>query len=144
MADKNEEEEFNTTFYSPQNYSESGKILGGMFETRNVVEAAMIFALIGYPEFKFINLPIATKAVIMLLTIFPPVILSLTGIDGYPLSQYVENIIKYLTSKRKLHFRRVGYSYVQKTNGNKKTAGKKTGESKKTETTNSNEENENE
>lgn len=125
MADNNEDE-FNTTFYIPQNYTESGKIFGGMFETRNLVEALLFFAIIGYTEFRLINLPIAAKAVIMLLTIFPPVILALTGIDGYPLSQYIENIFKYLTNKRKLHFRRVGYSYAQTANNNKKTTGKKT------------------
>ena len=37
-----EEKEFNTTFAIPANYTDSGKIFGGMLEPRNAVEALIL------------------------------------------------------------------------------------------------------
>lgn len=37
-----EEKEFNTTFAIPANYTDSGKIFGGMLEPRNAVEASLL------------------------------------------------------------------------------------------------------
>lgn len=53
-----EEKEFNTTFAIPANYTDSGKIFGGMLEPRNAVEALILILAIGYPELMLI--PMAT------------------------------------------------------------------------------------
>ena len=49
-----EEKEFNTTFAIPANYTDSGKIFGGMLEPRNAVEALILILAIGYPELMLI------------------------------------------------------------------------------------------
>ena len=43
-----EEKEFNTTFAIPANYTDSGKIFGGMLEPRNAVEALILILAVGF------------------------------------------------------------------------------------------------
>ena len=45
-----DEKEFNNTYAIPANYTDSGKLLGGMLETRNTIEAIIMLGLVGYPE----------------------------------------------------------------------------------------------
>ena len=44
-----EEKEYNNIYAIPANYTDSGKILGGMLEPRNAVEAVILLILTGYP-----------------------------------------------------------------------------------------------
>ena len=44
-----EEREYSNIYTIPPNYTDSGKLLGGMLETRNTIEAGLLLALIGYP-----------------------------------------------------------------------------------------------
>ena len=37
-----DEKEFNNTYAIPANYTDSGKLLGGMLETRNTIEAIIM------------------------------------------------------------------------------------------------------
>ena len=109
-----EEKEFNTTFAIPANYTDSGKIFGGMLEPRNAVEALML-------------IPMATtiRIVVMTVTLIPIGILAAMGIDGDSLFQYAGHIICYLARRRKLHLRRVGYKYDQRQLRKKKSRKKK-------------------
>ena len=100
-----EEKEFNTTFAIPANYTDSGKIFGGMLEPRNAVEALILILAVGYPELIGI--------------------LAAMGIDGDSLFQYAGHIICYLAHRRKLHLRRVGYKYDQRQLRKKKSRKKK-------------------
>ena len=43
-----EEKEFNTTFAIPANYTDSGKIFGGMLEPRNAVDGDSLFQYAGH------------------------------------------------------------------------------------------------
>ena len=45
-----EEKEYSNVYAIPANYTDSGKLLGGMVETRNAVEAVALVGLVGYPE----------------------------------------------------------------------------------------------
>lgn len=45
----NEEKEYNNIYAIPANYTDSGKILGGMLELRNAVETVLIVGAVGYP-----------------------------------------------------------------------------------------------
>ena len=114
-----EEKEFNTTFAIPANYTDSGKIFGGMLEPRNAVEALILILAIGYPELMLI--PMATT----IRTLIPIGILAAMGIDGDSLFQYAGHIICYLAHRRKLHLRRVGYKYDQRQLRKKKSRKKK-------------------
>lgn len=52
-----DEREFNNVYTIPPNYTDSGKLMGGMLETRNTVEAAALLLLAGYPELMWLHLP---------------------------------------------------------------------------------------
>ena len=108
-----EEKEFNNIFAIPVNYTDSGKVLGGMFELRNVIEAVILLIAIGYPELRLIPMSGTTRIIVMAVTLIPVVIIALVGIDGESLFQYAGHIFKFLLNKRVLHFRRIGGKNVQ-------------------------------
>lgn len=120
-----EEKEFNTTFAIPANYTDSGKIFGGMLEPRNAVEALILILAIGYPELMLIPMATTIRIVVMTVTLIPIGILAAMGIDGDSLFQYAGHIICYLAHRRKLHLRRVGYKYDQRQLRKKKNRKKK-------------------
>ncbi len=109
-----EEKEYSNIYTIPANYTDSGKIMGGMLEVRNAVETGFLVALVGYPEVMLIPMPIKIRIVVMTLTLLPLGVLSMMGIDGDSLFQYASHMIRYAANRRKLHFRRVGHQYDQK------------------------------
>lgn len=124
-----EEKEYSNIYAIPANYTDSGKIMGGMLEVRNAVETGFLVALVGYPELMLIPMPIKIRIVVMTLTLLPLGVLSMMGIDGDSLFQYASHMIRYVANRRKLHFRRVGYRYdagqLKKKQPKKKKAAKK-------------------
>ena len=119
-----DEKEYNNIYAIPANYTDSGKILGGMLEPRNAVEAVILVILLGYPELMLIPMPGTIRIVVMTVTLLPTAIVAMMGIDGYSLFQYLSHIVRYMTTKRKLHFRRVGYHYDPKQLRKRKKGGK--------------------
>ena len=109
-----EEKEYSNLFAIPANYTDSGKILGGMLEPRNAIEAVILLIVVGYPELMLIPLPGTIRIVVMTITLIPLGILAAMGLDGDSLVQYAGHILSYLAGRRKLHLRRVGYKYDQK------------------------------
>ena len=126
-----EEKEYSNIYAIPANYTDSGKIMGGMLEIRNAVETGLLVALVGYPELMLIPMPVKIRIVVMTLTLLPLGVLSMMGIDGDSLFQYVSHIIRYAVNRRKLHFRRVGYKYDQKQLKKKRPKNKKAEKKKK-------------
>ena len=118
------EKEYNNIYAIPANYTDSGKILGGMLEPRNAVEAVILVILLGYPELMLIPMPGNIRVVVMTVTLLPTAIVAMMGIDGYSLFQYLSHIVRYMTTKRKLHFRRVGYHYDPKQLRKRRKGGK--------------------
>ena len=106
-----DDKEFSNIYAIPANYTDSGKLFGGMLETRNTVETCVLLFLIGYPELMWMNIPFVAKIIIMTVTLLPIGILGLMGIGGDSLIQYVIHIIKFWKRRRKLHLRRIGYKY---------------------------------
>ncbi len=121
-----DEKEYNNVYAIPANYTDSGKILGGMLETRNAIETIILIIIVGYPELMWIPMPGNIRIVVMTVTLLPLAVLSMMGIDGDSLFQYVGHMIRFFIKRRKLHFRRVGYKYDQKQLRKKKKDGKKT------------------
>ena len=119
-----DEKEYNNIYAIPANYTDSGKILGGMLEPRNAVEAVSLVILLGYPELMLIPMPGTIRIVVMTVTLLPTAIVAMMGIDGYSLFQYLSHIVRYMTTKRKLHFRRVGYHYDPKQLRKRRKGGK--------------------
>lgn len=124
-----EEKEYSNIYAIPANYTDSGKIMGGMLEVRNAVETGFLVALVGYPELMLIPMPIKIRIVVMTLTLLPLGVLSMMGIDGDSLFQYASHMLRYAANRRKLHFRRVGYRYdagqLKRKQTKKKKAAKK-------------------
>ncbi len=108
-----EEKEYSNIYAIPANYTDSGKLLGGMLETRNAIETLVLIVLLGYPELFWIPVSASIRIVIMTVTLIPLAVVSMMGIDGDSLFQYIGHMIQYLFCKRKLHMRRVGYKYDQ-------------------------------
>ncbi len=108
-----DDKEFSNVFSIPANYTDSGKILGGMLEPRNAIEALVLIVLLGYPELMLIPMPSTIRIVVMTVTLIPLGVVAMMGIDGDSLFQYLGHIIYYMMSRRKLTFRRVGYKYVR-------------------------------
>lgn len=120
-----DEREYSNVYAIPANYTDSGKILGGMLEPRNAVETVILLILVGYPELMLIPMPGTIRIVVMTVTLLPLAVVSMMGIDGDSLFQYAGHIIYYMISRRKLHFRRVGYKYDPSQIRKKKKAKKK-------------------
>lgn len=109
-----DEKEYSNVYAIPANYTDSGKILGGMLEVRNAVETVLLVAMLGYPELMLIPMPGTIRIVVMVLTLIPLAVVSMMGIDGDSLGQYLGHVIRFLFSRRKLHMRRIGYQYDPK------------------------------
>lgn len=116
----NDEQKYENVFAIPVNYTDSGRFLNGMFETRNAIEAGIVLFVLGYPLVAWLNWSLMTKVIIASVVILPLVILALIGIDGDSFTQYLIRIIKYSKQKRVLHLRRVGYKYDTRILKNKK------------------------
>ena len=120
-----EEKEYSNVYSIPANYTDSGKLLGGMVETRNAIEAVFLIGLVGYPELMWIPVTATIKIVIMTVTLLPLGVVAVMGIDGDSLLQYLGHMIAFWRNKRKLHFRRIGYKYDPKQLKNPGRKGKK-------------------
>lgn len=106
-----EEKEYSNVYTIPPNYTDSGKLLGGLLETRNTIEAGALLLIVGYPELIWLHLPVTAKVVVMTVTLLPLGVFALMGLGGDSLLQYAGHIITYWLHRRKLHYRRIGYRY---------------------------------
>lgn len=108
-----EEKEYSNVYAIPANYTDSGKLLGGMIDTRNAIETVLLLVLLGYPELFLIPMPGTIRIVVMTVTLLPLAVISVMGVDGGSLFQYLGHIVRFWIHRRKLHFRRIGYYYDQ-------------------------------
>ena len=106
-----EDREYSNIYAIPANYTDSGKILGGMLETRNAIEAVLLLVIVGYPILFLIPMTATIRIVVATVTLIPLAVLAAMGVDGDSLLQYAGHMFSFLTSRRRLHFRRVGYKY---------------------------------
>jgi len=109
-----DEKEYGNVYAIPANYTDSGKLFGGMLDTRNTVETGFILLLAGYPELMWLSAPAVVKVVIMTVTLLPLGVLGLMGIGGDSLMQFAVRVFKFLVRRRNLHFRRIGYEKAAK------------------------------
>ena len=111
-----EEREYSNIYAIPANYTDSGGVFGGMLNTRNTIETCFLLLLFGYPQLMWFSLPIGTTVVVMIVTLLPVGVIGLMGIGGDSLMQHIAHMVKFLIRRRKLHFKRIGYHYDNKTN----------------------------
>ena len=117
MAKEEDREQLNI-YNIPANYNDSGRLFGGMVQTRNLVEVIVLVGIIGYLELK-IPVNFTIKSSIMVVTLAPIFVFGLMGVDGGSLTQFLFTILKFLRNRRKLRMRRVGYKYDPREIGEK-------------------------
>ena len=98
--------EENQIYAIPANYTDSGRLFGGTVAPRNALETLIITVILGYVDLFLIPMPIIAKVIVSVITLIPLAMVSMMGIDGDSLFQYVWNVIMFMKRKRKLHFRR--------------------------------------
>ena len=108
-----DDKEYNNIYTIPANYTDSGRLFGGMIETRNAIETAILLFILGYPQFMWMHVSFMVKVVIMTVTLLPAGIVGLMGIGGDSLLQFIIHMIRFWVRRRKLHMRRIGYRYDQ-------------------------------
>ncbi len=97
-----QEKENEIIYPIPPNYTDSGKIFGGMVAPRNLVEALMLVLVLGFIEFKLIPMSETVRVIVMALTLLPLFMVALIGIDGDSLLQRLKHVFRFMFSKRKL------------------------------------------
>ena len=118
--------EGNNLYAIPANYTDSGKLFGGMLEVRNTIEAVFLVLLIGYPQLMWIPMSGTVRIIVMTVTLLPLGVLALMGIAGDSLFQYFGHMVSHFIRRRKLHYRRIGHHYDKaKSKNTKKQKGKK-------------------
>ena len=98
--------EENKYYVIPANYTDSGKWLGGLLSFRNAVETVVLLAGLGYIEGALIPMSGMVRIIVMVLTMLPLGLITMMGIDGDSLFEYVGHIFKFLRRRRKLHFKK--------------------------------------
>ena len=88
-------------YYIPPNFIEGGTLLGGMFKTRNVIEAGVLAVVTGVPVMG-LSLSLTVRIIILCLTALPLALVALIGIGGGSLSEFVLQFFTYLRNRRTL------------------------------------------
>lgn len=77
-----EDREYSNVYAIPANYTDSGKLFGGMVDTRNAVEAVLLLAAVGAPELFWIPMSGTIRVVVMTVTLIPLGVVAVMGVDG--------------------------------------------------------------
>ena len=91
-------EEFEV-YVIPPNFMEGGTLFGGLFKTRNTIEAVILGLAVGVPV---LHLPfsLTVRVVILCLTALPLVLLALIGVSGMSLSAFIRLFFCFLHNRR--------------------------------------------
>ncbi len=98
------EREENNVYIIPANYTDSGKWLGGLLTLRNTIETIVLLVGLGYIEVALIPMSQTVRIIVMVLTMLPLGLITMMGIDGDSLFQYLGHMLRFWRRKRKLHF----------------------------------------
>lgn len=88
-------------YYIPPNFIEGGTLLGGMFKTRNVIEAGILAAVTGIPVMG-LALSLTARIILLCLTALPLALVALIGVGGGSLSEFVVQFFIFLRNRRTL------------------------------------------
>lgn len=89
------------TYIIPPNFIEGGTLLGGMFRTRNVIEAGILALIVGLPIL-CLGFSLTTRIILLCLTALPLALLALIGVSGNSLSTFILLFLSYLRNRRVL------------------------------------------
>lgn len=96
MARQTEERD---VYRIPENFVDTGTVMGGMFKLRNVIEAGAIAAVCILPLFK-VDISLTAKIIIACVTALPLGLLALIGVNGESLTSFILGFFKFLQNKR--------------------------------------------
>lgn len=89
------------TYIIPPNFIEGGTLLGGLFKTRNVIEAGILVLIVGLPIIS-LQFSLTTRIILLCLTALPLALLALIGVAGGSLSSFILLFFAYLRNRRVL------------------------------------------
>ena len=89
------------TYVIPPNFIEGGTLMGGMFKTRNAIEAGILGLAVGVPVFH-INASLTARIIILCLTALPLMLFALIGVGGMSLSAFVRLLFQFVRNRRLL------------------------------------------
>ena len=89
------------TYVIPPNFIEGGTHNGGLFKTRNVIEAGILALLVGIPVLG-LNLSLTTRVIILCVTALPLALVALIGVAGGSLSSFLQIFFIFLRNRRVL------------------------------------------
>lgn len=95
------DQENRDTYIIPPNFIEGGTLFGGLFKTRNVIEAGVLTLLVGLPVIS-LHISLETRIIILCLTALPLALLALIGISGLSLTAFILLFFSYLRNRRVL------------------------------------------
>ena len=101
------------TYVIPPNFIEGGTLLGGMFKTRNVIEAGTLAVVVGLPVIG-LDLSLTVRIIILCLTALPLVLVALIGVSGSSLSAFILQFFSFLRNRRVLNREGAGASGKRK------------------------------
>ena len=93
------EHETRDTYIIPPNFIEGGTLLGGIFRTRNVIEAVILALAVGLPVLG-LGFSLTTRIILLCLTALPLALLALIGISENSLSAFLLLFVHYLRNRR--------------------------------------------
>lgn len=95
-------------YYIPENFEDTGGVLGGHLTTRNAIEMGVLCAPLAFVEYQlFFNIfhtGLQLSVIVMMFTIVPVAALAAFGIGGESLSQLLIAYIRFLSKRRKLSY----------------------------------------
>lgn len=112
-------------YHIPANYTDSGKLLGGLVKTRNAIEAIIIIAILGVIELRMLDIDTTTKIILSTTTLLPIGLFALIGIRGDSLIQFLGHVFKFLFTRRKIAFKKMGRYAKRKSEPEKQNKSKK-------------------
>ena len=95
------QQEERDVYLIPPNFIEGGTLMGGMFKTRNVIEAGILAVVIGLPVMS-LHFSLTARIILLCLTALPLVLIALVGIGGSSLSSFILQFFSYLRNRRVL------------------------------------------
>lgn len=84
----------------PENFIEGGRILNGMFKTRNFIEAITLSLIVGVPLWMIQYPSVAAKITVFSIFVLPVFMIAVAGINDSSLIEFVQQFLRWRKTKR--------------------------------------------
>ena len=90
-------------FAVPRNFGEDGLSFNGI-SRRNLAEGILLAVGSGYPMFRYLPMSLSVRVILLCFVSLPLFFVGLIGMGGESLSQFFLTVLKWLFTRRKLHY----------------------------------------